>query len=333
MQPPKLGAQAEGLNFNIYFVLITLGAPLIYKQPPPLQTLLQMFVLAISSPISKAVGIHQHSNNVTWHRKKPFATIRSRGGGEKRESICCVFFFFPFFSFILLSDGASGVSFWGDSKTNRLRGLQSFSGSPSETSPPCSVSIAIPHHTTLAVKITPQTIHFIISVSRSLAVLSGKCRPVWYVESGVELFQAMFGTEEQDKEGTHVSLNHDSSAMSAWPRLMFKRKGNARLHLSSHPPQQFFWRNRAPAGVASASAATPLWNLLVLIFQRDNQRRDRRQEVRKTYSCQRDFFFLSASSSQRGGGASHDWRLITNIKNTSSWKSRWEADFHGATLQ
>lgn len=28
-----------------------------------------MFVLAISSPISNTVGIHQHSNNVTWHRK------------------------------------------------------------------------------------------------------------------------------------------------------------------------------------------------------------------------------------------------------------------------
>lgn len=27
------------------------------------------FVLAIFSPISKAVGIHQHSNNATWHRE------------------------------------------------------------------------------------------------------------------------------------------------------------------------------------------------------------------------------------------------------------------------
>lgn len=33
VQTPRLGVQAGGLNFNIYFVLITPAASLIYKQP------------------------------------------------------------------------------------------------------------------------------------------------------------------------------------------------------------------------------------------------------------------------------------------------------------
>lgn len=131
-----------------------------------------MFVLAISSPISKAVGIHRHSNNVTWHRKKPFATTWSKGGGGEGKA-SAVFFF----SLIPLSDGASGVSFCGDSKTNRLRGLQSFSRSPSETSLPYSVSIAFPHHTRLCEKIAVQTIDFIISVPHFLYILFWQVSP------------------------------------------------------------------------------------------------------------------------------------------------------------
>lgn len=69
-----------------------------------------MFVLASSSQISKAVGIHQHSNNVTWHCKKPFATTWNKGeGGEVKAS--AVFFCFVF-GLTRLSGGASGGFFF-----------------------------------------------------------------------------------------------------------------------------------------------------------------------------------------------------------------------------
>lgn len=77
-------------------------------QTAPSQALLQMFVLAIASPISKAVGTHQHSNNVPWHRKAICYYFRA-GTREKKQTSAV-------FSLILLSDWASGVSFQEYSK-------------------------------------------------------------------------------------------------------------------------------------------------------------------------------------------------------------------------
>jgi len=42
-----------------------------------------MFVFAISEAISKAVGIHQHSNNVPWHQKAVCYYLRA---GKKQKT-------------------------------------------------------------------------------------------------------------------------------------------------------------------------------------------------------------------------------------------------------
>lgn len=112
--------EVEGLNFNVYLVLIILRWRIAKIQTDLLQRRLQMFVLAISKPISKAVGIHQHSNNVPWH-PKAICNISERDKKKNKKTQASAVF-----SFILFSDWASGVSFWGDSKTNKTMRAPEF---------------------------------------------------------------------------------------------------------------------------------------------------------------------------------------------------------------
>lgn len=75
---------------------------------------LQMFVLAISKPILKTVGIHQHSNNVPWHQNAICEYLKA---WERRGQL------FYFFFSILFSDRASGDFFFfylrADLQTNK----------------------------------------------------------------------------------------------------------------------------------------------------------------------------------------------------------------------
>lgn len=77
----------------------------------PVETLLQMFVWVISSPISEPVGTHQQCTSVPKSHLQPFR------GKEKQASAV--------FSFTLFSDGASGVSF-----LSRFKDKETVVGAP-----------------------------------------------------------------------------------------------------------------------------------------------------------------------------------------------------------
>lgn len=137
----NLWIEVEGFNFNVYLVLIILRWRIAKIQTDLLQRRLQMFVLAISKPISKAVGIHQHSNNVPWH-PKAICNISERDKKKTKKHKRLLFLV----SFCSQTEHLEFL-FEEIQKQIRLWGLQSFSRSLREPHlsssitpfPPCCV--------------------------------------------------------------------------------------------------------------------------------------------------------------------------------------------------